>query len=77
MLVAAGALDALDHRLLELAQTPRWTWLDLASSAITILGQTEVVGTVALGVAIVWWRAGRGDWWVPLLLGVVVASEVY
>ncbi len=43
---------------------------------ITVFGQSEVVGTIALAVAIVRLRAGRRDWWIPLLLLIVVAAEV-
>jgi hypothetical protein len=42
---------------------------------VTILGQSEVTGALALGVAIVWWRARRQRWWLPLLLVIVVAIE--
>ena len=69
-------MDSADRAVLDAVQTPHASWLDLAASLITILGQSEVVGVVALGVAIVWLRARRSDWWVPLLLAVVVAVEV-
>jgi membrane-associated phospholipid phosphatase len=42
----------------------------------TLFGQSEVVGTIALGVAVVRLRAGRRDWWIPLLLLIVVGAEV-
>jgi hypothetical protein len=29
---------------------------------VSIAGQTEVTFVVALGVAVVWWRAGRRGW---------------
>lgn len=45
------------------------------SSGIHILGTTEVVGTVALAVALVWWRHRRPRWLVPLLVFAVVAVE--
>ena len=70
------ASDSADRAILDLLQTPHASWLDLAASLITILGQAEVVGVVALGVAIVWLRARRRDWWIPLLLAVIVAVEV-
>ena len=69
-------MRGLDRAILDLVQDPHAAWLDVAGSAITILGQSEVVGTVALGVAIVRRRAGRADWWVPLALAAVVALEV-
>ena len=55
---------------------PHAAWLDVAGSAITIFGQSEVVGTIALGVAIVRRGAGRADWWVPLAVAAVVAVEL-
>ena len=65
-----------DRAALDLVQTPHAGWLDLIASLVTILGQTEVIGTIALGVAIVWWRARRQRWWLPLLLALVVGTEV-
>ena len=76
MLVALGVLASLDRAVLTLIQQPHTAWLDLAASLITVFGQTEVVGTIALGVALARLRARRGDWWVPLLLGVVLAAEL-
>ena len=75
-LVAVHGLDSVDRAILDVVQTPHAYWLDLAGSIVTILGQSEVVGIVALGVAIAWLRARRRDWWIPLLLAVVVAIEV-
>jgi undecaprenyl-diphosphatase len=76
MLVALGALASVDRALLNAVQLPHESWLDLAASVITVFGQSEVVGTIALGVAVVRFRAGRRDWWIPLLLLIVVAAEV-
>jgi undecaprenyl-diphosphatase len=76
VLVALGAPASLDRAILALVQRPHASWLDLAASVVTVLGQTEIVGTVALGVAVVRLRAGRGDWWVPLLVAVVLAVEI-
>lgn len=56
-------------------QLPHASWLDLGASAVTVLGQSEVIGTVALGVAIARLRARRSDWWMPLLIVAVVAVE--
>jgi undecaprenyl-diphosphatase len=69
-------VDGADRATLDALQTPHASWLDLTASIVTILGQSEVVGVVALGVAIAWLRARRRDWWLPLLLVVVVAVEV-
>jgi membrane-associated phospholipid phosphatase len=61
---------------LDIAQLPHASWLDLAASLVTIAGQSEVTFTIALGVAVVWLRAGRRDWWIPLLLVLVVVVEL-
>ena len=74
--MAVGALAPVDRAILDLIQLPHASWLDLVASLITIFGQLEVLGTVALGVAIVRWRAGRRDWWISLLLFVVVGVEL-
>ena len=71
-----GALTGVDPAVLDLIQVPRASWLDLAASVITLFGQTEVVGTIALGIAIVRLRNRRRDWWVPLLVAVVVGIEL-
>jgi undecaprenyl-diphosphatase len=76
MLVAAGALVRVDRAILDLVQLPHWSWLDLGASLVTVFGQSEVIGTIALGVAIVRFRRGRRDWWIPLLVALVVAVEV-
>ncbi|HEY7625274.1 MAG TPA: phosphatase PAP2 family protein [Candidatus Limnocylindria bacterium] len=76
VLVAAGAFDALDRALLSAVQSVRAEWLDTVSSLISIGAQSEVIFAVALGVAIAWWRARRRDWWIPLLVFVVVGVEV-
>ena len=61
--------------MLDLVQTPHAGWLDVLASIVTILGQSEVTGVIALAVAIVWWRARRPRWWLPLLIAMVVAIE--
>ena len=76
ILVALGAFASVDRAVLNVIQLPHESWLDLVASVITVFGQSEVVGTVALGVAIVRLRAGRRDWWIPLLLLIVVVAEV-
>jgi len=75
VLVAVGTLADLDRALLDVLQVPHGSWFDLGASIVSTLGRAEIVGTVALGVAVVRRRAGRRDWWVPLLLIVVVAIE--
>ena len=76
MVVALGAFVGIDRAVLDLIQMPHTSWLDLAASVVTLCGQTEVVGTVALAVAIVRLRNRRRDWWVPLLVAVVVGLEI-
>jgi membrane-associated phospholipid phosphatase len=76
ILVALGALARVDRAVLDFVQLPQASWLDLAASIVSIFGQSEVVGSVALGVAVVRLRAGRRDWWIPLLGAVVVAVEL-
>jgi membrane-associated phospholipid phosphatase len=76
VLVAMGALTSVDRAILDGVQVPHASWLDLAGSVISAFGQSEVVGSIALGVAIVRRRAGRSDWWIPLLLVVVVLIEL-
>ena len=74
--MTTDALEGLDRVVLDAMQLPHFRWLDLAASVITVLGQGEVVGVVALGVTIVRLRARRRDWWVPLLFVVVLAIEI-
>ena len=76
VLVALGVLAHLDRVVLDVVQLPHPSWLDLAASVLTVFGQSEVIGTIALGVAIVRLRARRRDWWMPLAVVVVVVAEV-
>lgn len=76
IVVALGAVSSIDRAILDILQVPHASWLDLAASVVTLSGQTEVVGTIALGVAIVRLRAHRRDWWVPLLVILVVGIEL-
>ena len=75
VLVALGALTRLDRAVLDLVQLPHASWLNLAASVVTLFGQTEVVGTIALAVAIARLRARQRDWWMPLIVLVVIAIE--
>lgn len=70
------AVAALDRAVLDAIQSVHAPWLDLLASLVTVLGQTEVVGVVALGVAIARLRSRRRDWWTPLLVAIVVAAEL-
>jgi membrane-associated phospholipid phosphatase len=76
VVVALGALDAADRAILDVVQLPHASWLDLGASLVTIVGQSEVVGSIALGVAVVRLRARRHDWWISLLLALVVGVEL-
>ena len=72
----AEAIHSFDRAVLDLVQVPHAAWLDVGASVVSIFGQSEVTGVVALAVAIAWWRARCKRWWLPLLIGLVVAIEV-
>jgi membrane-associated phospholipid phosphatase len=76
VLVVLGTFATADRAILDFVQRPHAEWLDAAAGFVTYFGQSEVVGSIALGVAIVRWRHGRRDWWIPLLLLLVVAIEL-
>jgi membrane-associated phospholipid phosphatase len=76
LLVALGVFASLDRATLDFVQLAHGSWLDFGASLVTVFGQSEVVGSIALGVAIVRLRARRRDWWIPLLLLLVVAVEL-
>jgi len=50
--------------------------LNLFASAVGLLGQAEVTGGIALGLAVARLRRRQRDAWVPLLLAAVLAAEV-
>ena len=75
-IAGSGVLASADRAILDAIQTPGTDWLDLVASVINLAGPSEITGSIALGIAIVWLRHGRRDWWTPLLIGVVVAVEV-
>jgi membrane-associated phospholipid phosphatase len=75
-LVGVGALRHSDRALLDLVQSVHSPWLDLFSSAVSLLGQAEVTAGVALGLVVARWRRGLDTATVPLLLAVVTAIEV-
>jgi membrane-associated phospholipid phosphatase len=74
-LTAVGALAGFDRAILDLVQVPHASWLDLGASVVTVFGQSEVIGSIALGIAIVRLRHRRRDWWIPLMVAVVVGVE--
>lgn len=75
-LVAVGALPGLDRAVLDLVQSVHTAWLDVFSSAMSVLGQAEVTAGVALGLAVARWRRRLDTATLPLLLAVVTAIEV-
>ena len=62
--------------MLDVALFVRAPWLDLLSSAVSLLGQAEVTAGVAFGLVVARWRRGLDTATVPLLLAVVTAVEV-
>ena len=75
-IVTTGVLATTDRAILGVIQAPGSDWLDVVASVVTVAGPSEITGSIALGMAIVWLRHGRRDWWTPLLIGAVVAIEV-
>ena len=71
-----GTLATADRAILDFVQQAHGSWLDLGASLVTLAGQSEVVGTLALAVAVVRLRARRPDWWIPLLVAIVIGVEV-
>ena len=76
LLVAAGLTRGIDRAILDAFQSVGSRPLDVTASILTILGQTEVTGVIALGIAFVWWRRDGVRGLVPLLLFVGVALEL-
>lgn len=75
-LVAPGAFRQVDRVILDLVQSVHATWLDVFSSAVSLLGRADVTGGLALGLAVARWRRRLDTAAVPLLIAVVVAIEV-
>lgn len=50
--------------------------LDFIASVVGILGQAEVTGGIALGLAVARLRHGQRDAWVPLLVVAVAVIEI-
>jgi len=73
--VFVGASKGLDRGALDLFQSVRAPWLDVVASAIGILGQAEVAGGVALGLAIARYRRDPREAIVPLFIAVTVLVE--
>jgi len=76
VLVALGALRQLDRTVLDLVQSVRASWLDVVGSAVGLLGQAEVTGGLALGLALARLRSRQADAWIPLLLVAVALVEI-
>ena len=64
----------MDRALLEISQIPQSRGLDLVANLASVLGQAEVTGTVAVGMALARLRHRRRDWWLPL--GVLAVTVV-
>jgi membrane-associated phospholipid phosphatase len=73
--VLGGTFQGLDRSALDLFQSVHAPWLDVAASAVGILGQSEVAGGVALGLAVARWRRYPREALVPLLIVVTVLME--
>lgn len=58
-----------------MAQSVRAPWLDVLGSLVGLLGQAEVTGGIALGIAVVRFRAHRRDALAPLFIAAVVLVE--
>ena len=69
-------LRELDRALLDLVQSVNSPSLNVFASAVGLLGQAEVTGGIALGLAVARVRRRQRDAWVPLLLALVLATEV-
>ena len=74
-LVASGTLRDADLRILDMMQTPHTALLDLGASIVSLAGQAELTGAVALGIAVTRLRHGRRDWAAPLAIAGVVLIE--
>jgi len=70
-----GTLATADRAILDFVQQAHLSWLDFGASLVTLVGQSEVVGTIALAVVVVRLRARRRDWWIPLLVAIVIGIE--
>jgi undecaprenyl-diphosphatase len=69
-------LHQVDGAVVNLIQSVHAPWLDLFSSVVGILGQAEVAGGVALGLAMARLRRRQRDAWVPLVIVAVAAVEI-
>lgn len=69
-------LRQIDRTFLDLVQSVAAPSLDLVASIISILGQAEVTGGIALGLAVARLRGRQPDAWVPLLIVAVAAVEI-
>lgn len=61
--------------MFDLVQAVHAPWLDVLGSLIGVLGNAEVTGGIALGLAVARWRRGGSDWWIPLAIAVTVLVE--
>jgi len=73
--VAIGAWRGIDMATFDLVQSVREPPLDLVASFISVFGQTGLTIAVALGMALVRFRAHRRDAIVPLLIVATLVVE--
>lgn len=75
-LVAVGALRQIDRTALDFVQSVHSPWLDVFASLVGFFGRAEVIGGIALGLAVARLRGRQPDAWVPFLIVVVAAVEI-
>ena len=73
--VQLGLLWSFDRQLLALAQSIARREFDVVGSLVTVLGSSEVTAGLAAGLVVARLRARRRDWWVPLVIALVVVIE--
>ena len=74
--VAANLTRDLDRATLDAARSVASPAFDLLASVVSVFGQVEVTGAVALVLALLWWRREGVPGLVPLLLFVGVGVEI-
>ena len=74
--VASGSCREIDNAAFDLVQSVRAPALDLAASVVTVFGQTGITIVVALGIAVVRFRAYPRAALIPLFIFVVIAVEI-
>ena len=75
VLVAFGATRTVDRWGLTLASQVASYPLDTAASLVTLLGEPQITGLIAVALSLRWWKRRGRQGLVPLLLFVGVAIE--